>query len=220
MENNEYITKQCIIEEYLNNWFTYEELAEYLCIKESEVNDVLEDYCKNDSKLYKKITKHKLHIDRYYQALESEKEPLITAGDQKIVNIADYIISNKSSLRETAREFNLGKSTIFDYIHEKLPDISIVLYKEVFDVLMANKSFSTNNVRVVQQVLQTYDYLASGLSTQQIQNRQNLSRNVIQRNLTTRLSKIDKEKYEIAKEILQEHKEAALKENSFKPHDK
>lgn len=220
MENNEYITKQCIIEEYLNNWFTYEELAEYLCIKESEVKYILEDYCKNESKLYKKITKHKLHIDRYYQALESGEEPLITASDQKIVNVADYIISNKSSLRETAREFNLGKSTIFDYIHERLPDISIIRYKEVFDVLMANKSFSTNNVRVIQQVLQTYDYLVSGLSTHQIQNLQNLSRNVVQRNLTTRLPKIDKEKYNVAKNILNENQMTPLRENSFKPHDK
>ena len=26
------VVRKCIIEEYLSNWFTYEELAEYLCI--------------------------------------------------------------------------------------------------------------------------------------------------------------------------------------------
>ena len=33
----DYITKECIIEEYLNNWFTYDELAEYLCIDKNKV---------------------------------------------------------------------------------------------------------------------------------------------------------------------------------------
>lgn len=220
MEKNEYITKQCIIEEYLNNWFTYEELAGYLCIELSDVEEILDNYCKNDDTLNRKVSKHKSYIDKYYRVLKTGEEEPIIPSERRITEIADYIIANEASLRGTAKEFGLGKSTIFDYIHEKLPDISILRYKQVFDVLMANKSFSTNNVRVVQQVLQTYDYLVSGLSTQEIQQCQHLSRNVVQRNLATRLPKIDKEKYKIAKEILEENQKTPLIENSFKSHGK
>lgn len=220
MENNEYITKQCIIEEYLNNWFTYEELAQYLCIDLTEVENVLDCYCNNDSVLNKKVSKHRWCIDKYYQVLENGGEDCPTNSDKRIVGIADYIIENKASLRATGKEFGLGKSTIFDYVHEKLPEESIIHYKKVFDVLMANKSFSTNNVRVVRQVLQTYDYLVSGLSTQEIQECQHLSRNVVQRNLTTRLSKIDKRKYEIAKGILEENQKSPLRENYFQARGK
>lgn len=220
MENSEYITKQCIIEEYLNNWFTYEELAQYLCIDLAYVEDILDNYCKNDSTLNEKVAEHKFHIDRYYYVLENGEEDYVTDSDKRIIGIADYIIANKASLRGTAKQFGLGKSTIFDYVHEKLPKVSIIRYKKVFDVLMANKSFSTNNVRVVRQVLQTYDYLVSGLSTQEIQECQHLSRNVVQRNLTTRLPKIDKEKYEIAKGILEENQKSPLRENSFRAHGK
>lgn len=220
MEKNECITKQCIIEEYLNNWFTYEELAEYLCIELSDVKEILDNYCKNDDILNRKVKKHKCHIDKYYQTLKTGEEEPIISNERRITEIADYIISNKMSLRKTAQIFGLGKSTIFDYVHEKLPYISILRYKQVFDVLMANKSFSTNNVRVMRQVLQTYDYLVSGLSTQEIQECQHLSRNVVQRNLTTRLQKIDKEKYKIAKEILEENQKAPLIENSVKSYGK
>lgn len=220
MEKNECITKQCIIEEYLNNWFTYEELAEYLCIELSDVKEILDNYCKNDDILNRKVKKHKCHIDKYYQTLKTGEEEPIISNERRITEIADYIISNKMSLRKTAQIFGLGKSTIFDYVHEKLPYISILRYKQVFDVLMANKSFSTNNVRVMRQVLQTYDYLVSGLSTQEIHECQHLSRNVVQRNLTTRLQKIDKEKYKIAKEILEENQKVPLIENSFKSYGK
>lgn len=85
---------------------------------------------------------------------------------------------------------------------------------------MENKSFSTNNKKVIEQVLTSYNYLAVGNTIEEIGKIQGLSWNVVQRNLTTRLSKIDKEKYKIAKEVLSETKLQPLKENSFKPHGK
>ena len=85
---------------------------------------------------------------------------------------------------------------------------------------MENKSFSTNNKRVIEQVLTSYNYLSVGNTIEEIGNVQGLSWNVVQRNLTTRLSKIDKEKCKIAKEILNESRLQPLKENSFKPHGK
>ena len=37
------ITPKIIIEEYLSNWFTFSELAQYLCIELKAVEDVLEN---------------------------------------------------------------------------------------------------------------------------------------------------------------------------------
>ena len=54
------VTNHCIIEEYLNNWFTYEELAQYLCITEDRIKNLLENKGLVSSlydvnKFYKKI---------------------------------------------------------------------------------------------------------------------------------------------------------------------
>ena len=56
------VVRKCIIEEYLSNWFTYEELAEYLCIDEDTVKQTLEEYVTFDKALQNKIYRHKEHI--------------------------------------------------------------------------------------------------------------------------------------------------------------
>lgn len=209
----DYITKNCIIEEYLNNWFTYDELAEYLCIEKQEVIDVLDHYCTLDDKLNKKVANHRRNIQKYYDTID-ENVPMATLENR--LELANYIIENKCSVREVAKEFGLGKSTVHDYIQKKLPDISIKHYKAVFDILMENKSFSTNNKKVVEQVLKSYDYLVLGKTIDEIKDIQGLGWNVVQRNLTTRLSKIDKEKYKSAKEILTNNQLLKLRENEFR----
>ena len=209
----DYITKNCIIEEYLNNWFTYDELAEYLCIEKQEVIDVLDHYCTLDDKLNKKVANHRRNIQKYYDTID-ENVPMATLENR--LGLANYIIENKCSVREVAKEFGLGKSTVHDYIQKKLPDISIKHYKAVFDILMENKSFSTNNKKVVEQVLKSYDYLVLGKTIDEIKDIQGLGWNVVQRNLTTRLSKIDKEKSKSAKEILTNNQLLKLRENEFR----
>ncbi len=213
-----YITKECIIEEYLNNWFTYEELAQYLCIDIAEVKKVLDEYCKLDEKLYLKVKKHQRNISKYYGEVDSCT--YITETDKKYIDIANYIISNKCSIRQAAKEFGQGKSTIYDYINEKLPMLSIVHYKQVFDILMSNKSFSTNNKKVIEQVLESYHYLEMGHTIAEISEIQKVGWNVVQRNINTRLKIIDKNKYQKAKKILELNQMLSLKENEFKPNVK
>lgn len=221
MENNqEYISKQCIIEEYLNNWFTYEELASYLCVDLSEVKLTLETVMTMDDKLAKKVCKHKEHIEKYYQELNNPKATIYNSDNYIALEIAKFMIENSASVRDAAKYFKIGKTTVHEALHERLPQISILIYKDVFDVLMANKSFSTNNKKVIEQVLKSYDYLVMGLSSKEIQKRLGISRNVLQRNLTARLKKIDKKKFEIAKKLLLDNKKAPLKENEFKAHAK
>lgn len=215
---DEYITSQCIIEEYLNNWFTYEELAEYLCIPIEDVQKALDAACEVDSKLGAKIRKHTGYIQRYYA--EKDSKPFVSEENKIYVTIAEYMIEHKASLNKTAKEFGIGKTTVFDYVHERLPEISIDLYKQVFDVLTHNKSFSTNNKRVIEQVLTSYELLMQGKSSSEIAEVQQVGRNVVQRNLTGRLKAIDSQKYLIAQEILSENRDMAVRDYRFKPNAK
>lgn len=212
------ITDICIIEEYLSNWFTYEELSQYLCISINRVSEVLDNNKRiieqYGMKKFENIRKHKSYIYRFYNDNKEKKD--LTNQDKFILEIADDIIDNKLSIRKVALKYNRGKTTIFDYIHELLPSISIEKYKKVFEVLMENKSFSTNNKKVVEQVLNCYNDLIFGLSSKEICQKQNIGRNVLQRNLDTRLKKIDLEKYKIAKKILKENQYTPLEEHAFK----
>lgn len=197
---DEYITDKCIVDEYLNNWFTREELAEYLCIDVSKVNEVLDNV--SDKRLKDKIGVHARHISRYYEEMENPHEPFVTEENEIFIEIAKYMIENHASLRDTADAFGLGKTTVYDYVHERLPGISIILYKQVFDVLNENKSFSTNNRRVIEQVLTCYNMLMAGKSSEEIGEELGIGRNVVQRNLSGRLKKIDGDKFEMAEMIL------------------
>lgn len=207
------ITDECIIEEFLNNWFTYDELAQYLCIDVIRVKRVLDSV--NDIKLNEKIDKHKKQIFDYYNFNGEEK---VIDNYEEIIRIADYIINNHSSIRETAKVFDIGKSTVYDRIHEKLPIINIRKYKDVFDILMENKSFSTNNKQVIEQVLNCYTLLKNGITSQEICDKLGIGRNVLQRNLTTRLRKIDKSKAEEISEILKEYQLQGLSNNKKRSH--
>ncbi len=205
---DEYITEQCIIEEYLNNWFTFQELADYLCIPLADVENAL--IKAGDTKTERKIREHARHINEYYENLGHDF--FISSENQRYVDIANYMIDHQSSIRQTADFFGLGKTTIYDYVHEKLPSISIVLYKEVFDVLTQNKSFSTHSKRVIEQVLTSYNLLMQGKSSEEIAS---LHRNVVQRNLTGRLKSIDLDKYLMAQEVLQEYRSHVFKEDNL-----
>ena len=213
------ITEQCIIEEYLNNWFTYEELAQYLCVGLDRIKSVLDNgnliINLYDMKKFDKIRMHKLHIHLFYEN-KPDKE-FLTDNERKVVEIAKFIIENKASIRDAGQRFGFGKTTIYDYMNELLPNISISLYKQVFDVLMENKSFSTNNKRVIEQVMKSYALLKEGYSSVEIQNKMGIGRNVLQRNLTTRLKKIDAEKYKEVSSILLNNQMKPLMANAFKP---
>ena len=59
------VVRKCIIEEYLSNWFTYEELAEYLCIDVSLVKHTLDQFVEYDKNLSSKVQRHRGYIQDY-----------------------------------------------------------------------------------------------------------------------------------------------------------
>ena len=49
----------------------------------------------------------------------------------RIIKEAEYIIRNNATLRETAKIFNLGKSTIHKDITKKLKEVDQNLYEQI-----------------------------------------------------------------------------------------
>ena len=61
-----------------------------------------------------------------------------------IIAMACFILENKSTIRATAKEFNIPKSTVHHLLSKKLKYINYNLYKEVKVLLTEN--FSTKHI--------------------------------------------------------------------------
>lgn len=62
----------------------------------------------------------------------------LTEREQRILNEAKYITSNCTTVRDTARAFKMGKSTIHRDMSKKLKELDPQLYKDVCFVLSCN----------------------------------------------------------------------------------
>ena len=57
--------------------------------------------------------------------------------EERAIKMAEYIIENKTTVRQTAKEFGISKSTVHKDVTERLAGINPVLAAQVLDV---NKS--------------------------------------------------------------------------------
>lgn len=60
--------------------------------------------------------------------------------EERAVEIANYIISNKATVRQTAKQFGISKSTVHKDLSQRLENINHSLYLEVREVLDENKA--------------------------------------------------------------------------------
>ena len=60
--------------------------------------------------------------------------------EKRTIEVANYIIENKSTVRSAAKHFNISKSTIHKDVKERLIKINYNLYKEVSKILEENMS--------------------------------------------------------------------------------
>ncbi len=60
--------------------------------------------------------------------------------EERALEIAHYIIENRATVRQTAKEFGVSKSTVHKDITERLEHISPVLASQARKVLNINKS--------------------------------------------------------------------------------
>ena len=58
--------------------------------------------------------------------------------EARTISCAKYLVENNSTVRETAKEFNLSKSTLHSDLHKRLPKINKKLYKKVVYLLEKN----------------------------------------------------------------------------------
>ena len=60
--------------------------------------------------------------------------------EERAMNIANYIIENNATVRQTAKEFGISKSTVHKDVTERLVQINPSLATEARKVLDVNKS--------------------------------------------------------------------------------
>ena len=60
--------------------------------------------------------------------------------EERAVNIANYIIERNATVRQTAKEFGVSKSTVHKDVAERLREINPMLAAEARKVLDVNKS--------------------------------------------------------------------------------
>ncbi len=59
--------------------------------------------------------------------------------EERAIELAAYIIENKSTVRAAAKEFNISKSTVHKDVTERLRSLNTGLYSRVKEVLDKNK---------------------------------------------------------------------------------
>ena len=60
--------------------------------------------------------------------------------EERAINIANYIIANNATVRQTARQFGISKSTVHKDVTDRLNQINPALASEARKVLDVNKS--------------------------------------------------------------------------------
>jgi len=60
--------------------------------------------------------------------------------EERAINIANYIIDSNATVRQTAREFGVSKSTVHKDVTERLTQINPSLARQARKVLDMNKS--------------------------------------------------------------------------------
>lgn len=61
-------------------------------------------------------------------------------SNDKLVDMATYIVDNKATIRQTAKAFNCSKTRLHQLLHSRLLHIDFVLYMDVCEVLEYNIS--------------------------------------------------------------------------------
>ena len=60
--------------------------------------------------------------------------------EERAIELGEYIIQNKTTVRNTAKKFGISKSTVHKDVSERLQHINMPLYIEVKKVLETNKA--------------------------------------------------------------------------------
>ena len=59
--------------------------------------------------------------------------------EERAVELGNYIVEKKATVRQTAKKFGISKSTVHKDITERLRKVNPQLYKQVAEILQINK---------------------------------------------------------------------------------
>ena len=54
---------------------------------------------------------------------------------KRVIDIANHIIETKETIRETAKKFNVSKSTVHKDLHDRLQEIDVFKYNKVAEIM-------------------------------------------------------------------------------------
>lgn len=60
--------------------------------------------------------------------------------EQRAVELAEYIVKNKATVREAAKKFGISKSTVHIDVSQRLKRLNPLLYNDVRKILDINKA--------------------------------------------------------------------------------
>ena len=60
--------------------------------------------------------------------------------EQRAIELAEYIVENKTTVRAAAKKFGISKSTVHMDVSERLKKLNPALYKDVRKILDINKA--------------------------------------------------------------------------------
>ncbi|MGL5150193.1 MAG: sporulation transcriptional regulator SpoIIID [Clostridium sp.] len=60
--------------------------------------------------------------------------------EERVLEVAQYIIDSQATIRKTAKEFGVSKSTIHKDMTERLPKINPTIAEQAQNILELNKS--------------------------------------------------------------------------------
>ncbi len=81
------------------------------------------------------VIKIKIHI---YNSLERGNN-MYESIKNRVIEVAQYMLKSKLTIREIAKKFNISKSTIHKDISERLKYIDYSLYEEVSEIIKEHK---------------------------------------------------------------------------------
>lgn len=64
---------------------------------------------------------------------------------KRVIDVSDHIIDTKDTIRETAKKFNISKSTVHKDLQERLSQIDVIKYNIVKKIL--NEHIETRHIK-------------------------------------------------------------------------
>lgn len=131
--------------------------------------------------------------------------------NKKIIEVANYIIENNSSTRRAAEQFGISNATVSDWMNYLLKNLNYDKFLKVQKILNGNKPKTIEDDSVKDRVLNAAELVKQNFTVEEIAKHYEVTVNVINEDLQTRLPRISIEKYNEVKKILSTHSMSNLK---------